>query len=305
MNLLLLVLGTLLPLLAHSALNDNVLLPRATEWINGKDVAEKSLEEHVAALKKTDLSLGALETAGSCCAQFSGNAQRMSQEILINRIYGSTDIMKKTIKAYDCGVVSGEDMQMRANASCSYLWVFANKDQPKNVFAANCVPASVCAGDVVGMTKGKIATYGVVLQVLQENLGGLDFLGEGPKEACYDAMTKVNVGNFSSLREEKTHKFGSIVLYKSTEWNVTGMKKLTTLTSLGDCKADSPETGYLFIHKNKYWDAKKGALDLEGYLDAKAKKQGQKEVDKLMEEAKKRFPQREPKTTRKLANILI
>ena len=46
----------------------------------------------------------------------------------------------------------------------------------------------------MGMTKGMVATYGVVLQILQGNLGSLAWIGEGPTESCFAGMNKINMG---------------------------------------------------------------------------------------------------------------
>ena len=81
-------------------------------------------------------------------------------------------------------------MKKPGDEDCQYVMVFEDTTAPINELAANCVPATICAEDVVGMTKGKIATYGVVLQILQQNLGSLVWIGEGTHEECYSRMNE-------------------------------------------------------------------------------------------------------------------
>ena len=136
-------------------------------------------------------------------------------------------------------------------------------------FAANCVPATTCKEDVVGMTKGLVATYGVVLQILQQNLGSLYWLGEGKAADCYQAMNQINMGQPEDMLKTKPDLviLGHVVNYK-TVLEVPGMKKLGAADSLKSCK-DDPTTHYLFVHKNLYWSGGKDALDLGSFSDYK------------------------------------
>ena len=115
----------------------------------------------------------------------------MQTEINLNELYGTPDALKKEFEVESgCHVVEKHEMHKNGDKSCQYVMVFENKDAPVNELAANCVPAGICADDVVGMTKGKIATYGVVLQILQRNLGSLVYIGEGKPGECYKRMNE-------------------------------------------------------------------------------------------------------------------
>ena len=131
------------------------------------------------------------------------------------------------------------------------------------------MPATTCKEDVVGMTKGLVATYGVVLQILQQNLGSLYWLGEGKAADCYQAMNQINMGQPEDMLKTKPDLviLGHVVNYK-TVLEVPGMKKLGAADSLKSCK-DDPTTHYLFVHKNLYWSGGKDALDLDSFSEYK------------------------------------
>ncbi|CAE7898627.1 unnamed protein product, partial [Symbiodinium necroappetens] len=86
----------------------------------------------------------------------------------------------------------------------SYFMVFLNTAHADHSYAANC-------DNVVGMTLGKIATYGVVERILQQNLEGLAYIGKGPLGKCLEGMTRVNEGDLKGLiKEERAVKLGSL-----------------------------------------------------------------------------------------------
>ena len=163
----------------------------------------------------------------------------MIQEgINTNKIYGSTkDVAKQIFEESGCEAVSEEDMEKMGTAGCNYVSVFKNQLHAEHEYAANCVPAQVCKQDVVGMTKGLVATYGVVLQILQGNLGQLAYIGEGPTEDCMEGMNKINEGKLKDVLVEKPIKFGPIVIGKKEELEFGGMLRLGIEQSLSNCQA--------------------------------------------------------------------
>ena len=121
----------------------------------------------------------------------SGDALLAQTAVNTNDIYGATaDVLEAQLnQETGCHVV--KDYSKNGDPDCQYVMVFEDKIAPLNQLAANCVPATICEPDVVGMTKGKIATYGVVMQVLQKNLGQLVWLGQGDPATCLQRMTEV------------------------------------------------------------------------------------------------------------------
>ena len=121
----------------------------------------------------------------------SGDALLAQTAVNTNDIYGATaDVLEAQLnQETGCHVV--KDYSKNGDPDCQYVMVFEDKIAPLNQLAANCVPATICEPDVVGMTKGKIATYGVVMQVLQKNLGQLIWLGQGDPATCLQRMTEV------------------------------------------------------------------------------------------------------------------
>ena len=122
----------------------------------------------------------------------AGEALDVQTEINLNEMYGkNADVLRKELEAAtDCQVVQKKDFGTKPSQDCHYVMVYNDLDAPLNELAANCVSASICKDDVVGLTKGKIATYGVVLQILQRNLGHLVWLGEGNPEMCAKRMNE-------------------------------------------------------------------------------------------------------------------
>ena len=163
------------------------------------------------------------------------------------------------------GHVNPESMKAMGNADCNYYYIFKNSEHAEHDFAANCVPSSVCKEDVVGMTKGMVATYGLVLQILQGNLGSLHWIGQGPTADCYAAMNKINEGQIKDLFVKKPGLvIGGHVITHKTVMEVPGMQKVDAGQSLKKCSED-PSVGYLYVHKNLYWSGTKDSVDLEGF----------------------------------------
>ncbi|CAE7242751.1 unnamed protein product [Symbiodinium pilosum] len=157
---------------------------RAYAWARGWIILEKSLQD-------TSPALGKLQLLGACCDQHIGRAV-VQTSINSNALYGSTaEIAKTVFKSSDCTPVTKADWDGKAEADCSYVAIFSNTEFADNEYAANCVPAQVCKDDVVGMTKGLIATYGVALQIMQQNLGSLVHLSEGPILKCYEGQNQI------------------------------------------------------------------------------------------------------------------
>jgi len=303
MNLLLLVLGTLLPLLVAGSIITN---PRQAVDFSGKVLGGKTLQAHADELQKQHKHFGALQTVGACCDE-PGAALDISSGINLNEIFGSAKVVDETVRAMGCDSVNLKKLDFEANATCSYALIYATEGQPNHKYAANCVPASVCASDVVGMTKGFVVPYGVVMQVLQQNLGDLAFLGQGPNADCLAAMNKVNTGKLDSLQKVIEHKFGHIVLHRETVFDVPGMEKMTLEHATTACEKDDSELNYLFIHKNKYWSKERGAVSLPEFIDEQEQKVMEKEGAAVLEQAKEMFPQKDEKAhkARHLAEVVI
>ena len=164
----------------------------------------------------------------------------MQNSINTNEIYGSTKDVVKSFAESGCSPVATKDMEKMGTAGCNYISVFENENHADHEYAANCVPAQVCMNDVVGMTKGLVATYGVVLQILQGNLGQLAYIGEGPTGDCYEGMNKINLGQVKDVLVEKPIKVGPITIGKKEELEFGGMAKLGLDKSLSKCKDGQP-----------------------------------------------------------------
>ncbi|CAE7406751.1 CHLP, partial [Symbiodinium pilosum] len=212
----------------------------------------------------------------SCCGEYVGNVAEVQNDINTNKIYGSTgDVAKQISATYGCSPVAVGSMGKTGDAGCSYVSVFQNMDHADHQYAANCVPSAVCKEDVVGMTKGLIATYGVVLQILQQNLGSLAYIGEGTSTSCYEGMNKINQGQLHDVLVTEPVKLGSITIGHTTKIDIEGMKKLGVKDTLSNCKDDS-EVAYLFIHNNLYWSKDQSNVNLQDFEKFKAKKAEEK-----------------------------
>ena len=159
-----------------------------------------------------------------------------------NTLYGPTDELAKTIfKDTGCSPVAEKNMNKMGTAGCTYFSIFQNTAHADHEFAANCVPGVVCSADVVGMTKGLIATYGVVMQILQPNLGSLANIYSGPIDKCFAGMNKLNEGNLKdSLVTTPIMGPFNLKLGETTKLVVEGMGHVGALDSLKTCQDGRP-----------------------------------------------------------------
>ena len=168
----------------------------------------------------------------------AGAAMEVQNGINTNTLYGPTDELAKTIfKDTGCSPVAEKNMNKMGTAGCTYFSIFQNTAHSDHEFAANCVPGLVCSADVVGMTKGLIATYGVVMQILQPNLGSLANIYSGPIDKCYDGMNKLNGGDLkdSFVTTPIMGPF-NLKLGETTKLVVEGMGHVGALDSLKTCQ---------------------------------------------------------------------
>ena len=87
-----------------------------------------------------------------------------------------------------------------------------------------------------------IALYGVVMQILQQNLGSLAWIGGGDMASCYAGMNKANMGSTDDIIVHKPIKIGPIQIGTEKVLEFEGMKKLGATETLSKCK-DRPHAG--------------------------------------------------------------
>ena len=173
----------------------------------------------------------------------AGAAEQVQSSINTNELYGKTEEIAGSIfKDSGCTPVVGDSMKSNATAGCNYFSVFENTAHADHEYAANCVPATTCKENVVGMTQGMIALYGVVMQILQQNLGSLAWIGEGDMASCYAGMNKANMGSLDDIIVHKPIKIGPIQIGTEKVLEFEGMKKLGATETLSKCK-DRPHAG--------------------------------------------------------------
>ncbi|CAE7332379.1 unnamed protein product [Symbiodinium necroappetens] len=253
------------------------LLARAFAWARVAATFEAaagrnaSLAEHLEGLEGLQPRpgfKGGLQLLGACCGEQRQKALEVETSINSNTLYGSTkEIAEVLFNASACAPVPETDRGQKAKAGCAYVAIFANTEFADNEYAANCVPAQVCKDDVLGRTKGLIATYGVLLQTMQENLGSLVYLSESPISRCYEGRDQINLGNLQSLLVEKELRLEDeegAVLGSEMVMEIPGMESLGSQESLLPCK-DDPSLGYLYVHRNRYWSSEKQAVDLAAF----------------------------------------
>jgi len=251
----------------------------------GEALGQQTLKDYVDGLKAGNPMLGDLQFMGSCCGDYAGSAQDIQSSINTNELYGKTEEVAGTVfKDFGCTPVVGDSMMSNATAGCNYFSVFENGAHADHEYAANCVPATTCKENVVGMTQGMIALYGVVMQILQQNLGSLAWIGEGDMASCYEGMNKANMGSLDDIIAHKPIKIGPIQVGTEKVLEFEGMKKLGATETLSKCKDDS-SVGYLFIHKNLYWQNDKSTVDLEAFSKFKAEQTEKKAEAKKQKEA--------------------
>jgi len=126
-----------------------------------------------------------------------------------------------------------------ADNTSSYLYIFENLLFKDYELIADAVPGSIVYG--LELTSGKIALYTIALQVILPSLlGDLQYLGTGPTSDCEEAMNKINGGN---------HTFYELLKSKQAGYSITEVGILKGLA-----EADNT-TGYLYVFKNKLWNA--------------------------------------------------
>ncbi|OLP82057.1 hypothetical protein AK812_SmicGene37333 [Symbiodinium microadriaticum] len=280
---------------------------RVAKIVHGKELLERTFQEEVEQQQSLDLHdrresderFGELQLIG-------GEALGMSTEINLNELYGKPDDLKKQFEVESgCHVVKKHEMKKNGDRNCQYVMVFENKDAPINELAANCVPSAICKENVVGMTQGKIASYGVVLQILQRNLGTLVYIGEGKPDDCYKRMNEVNKGDLSKIFKMHTIEFLGMH-FTEKKMEIDGMTKLAAEESLADCadKESGEKNAYLYIHKNLLWDNDKEDVSIQKYTDRKEEKLMAKAAKELFADAEKKLG-KPPGKERHLSEVVV
>ncbi|CAE7840342.1 unnamed protein product [Symbiodinium sp. KB8] len=285
---------------------------RISVTVGGEELSETSIQDKEKELTKANTNFGELETIGECCGDQKSEADVVRNAINTNEVYGSSgDVEKDIFSRTSCRHINSDEKGAFGKRDCSYFYIFQNELHANHEFAANCVPSTICKEDVVGMTEGKVATYGVVMQILQQNLGklqgiwklgtqgegeglenkdegGLPWLRKGPMDACMHGMTLVNRGNLSGLwKTERAVKLGgelnfimahltggrSEALKRTLDFD--GMAPVPAVKSFNKCSNDA-NIGYLFVHKNLYWAGHRSTVDLDAFTKFKEQKTKEK-----------------------------
>ncbi|CAE6932047.1 unnamed protein product [Symbiodinium sp. CCMP2456] len=270
---------------------------REATSLTGQEFAGMNFKDKADSLRQASPRYGKLEMMGECCSA-PGEAEQVENDVNTNSVYGSkAEISEEVFKYTSCRNMGEHERSSQANPACSYFMVFENTAHADHGYAANCVPAQMCMDNVVGMTQGKIATYGVVERILQQNLGSVAYIGKGPLGKCLEGMTRVNEGDLKGLlKEERAVKLGSMNIIAdiatggkaaATKEALTfdGMEKIPAVKSFNKCVNDA-SVGYLFVFKNEYWSGGKSDVDLGAfskYKDEQTKIKQQKK--KAAEEA--------------------
>lgn len=282
------MLGRLVPF-ALIALCDAYL--REATSLTGQEFAGMNFKDKADSLREASPRYGKLEMMGECCSA-PGEAEQVENDVNTNSVYGSkAEIAEEVFKYTSCRKMGEHETSSQANPECSYFMVFQNTAHADHSYAANCVPAQMCMDNVVGMTQGKIATYGVVERILQQNLEGLAYIGKGPLGKCLEGMTRVNEGKLNGLiKEERAVKLGSLNIIadiatggktaaKKQALTFDGMEKIPAVKSFNKCVNDA-SVGYLFVFKNGYWSGGKSDVDLGAFSKYKEEQTKIKEQKK-------------------------
>jgi hypothetical protein len=168
--------------------------------------------------------------------------------------------------------VSTKDALNTADPGSAYLFVYQHKNFHSYDVIADCVPGDVVAG--LEQSGGLTAGYTVALQTIMPTLfGDLSFLGRTKYAGhCLDVMNMINTASTNITQLKKDGAFD-----KGDEDGVEELKmKINPFAMLKDPKAaildaakkahllekgDSNYT-YLYIFKNKMWNADTGLLTL-------------------------------------------
>lgn len=222
-------------------------------------------------------NFGDLQQLLQCCGKSAAFASEIATLVNTNAITGD---IEKTIREQYVGNGKCEDpglgsLMAKGNPTCSYLYSFKNKDFKEYSYTSMCVPSDVCSVDVAGASKGMKLGYEMVLKVLNRNYGELEYAGEGPLQNCYDGMNMVNLANqsFKSIHQKFIHitKGVKIPVGKEEKISFKGMKQLGFLKMMEKCEP-RPDTGVLYVFKNKFWSESQRTLNITNFDMELAKK---------------------------------
>eukprot|EP00913_Durusdinium_trenchii_P017961 g16879.t1 len=219
---------------------------------------------------------GDLKLLLECCGDAQPLAQEIANEINTNELAGNMEdkIKRLYTNQGQCKEVGGLSLLEQGNPQCQYLYNFQNKEWSEYSSTAFCVPSDVCAVDVAGATKGTKAGYTMVLQILNRQAGDLLYAGEGPLDACNLGMNLAN------------------------EANHTGYQVTEERFMLGTCEP-KPDTGVLYVFKNRFWSSKQSALNIT-HFDLQMVKQKAKEAEKKKREEEREIEQQKKKAAREV-----
>ncbi|CAE7770532.1 unnamed protein product [Symbiodinium necroappetens] len=266
------MLGRLVPF-ALIALCDAYL--REATSLTGQEFAGMNFKDKADSLRQASPRYGKLEMMGECCSA-PGEAEQVENDVNTNSVYGSKAEIAEEVFKY---------------TSCSYFMVFQNTAHADHSYAANCVPAQMCMDNVVGMTQGRIATYGVVERIAVVEQILQQYIGKGPLDKCGEGETRVNEGDLNGLiKEERAVKLGSLNVIadiatggkaaaKKQALTFDGMEKIPAVKSFNKCVNDA-SVGYLFVFKNGYWSSDKSDVDLGAFSKYKEEQTKIKEQKK-------------------------
>ncbi|CAK9030133.1 Uncharacterized protein SCF082_LOCUS19090 [Durusdinium trenchii] len=238
--------------------------------------------------------LGDLKQLMECCGSAAPLAAQVAAQVNTNQFTG--DIEKKIRKEFigdgKCSDPGLGALMKEGDPTCSYFYSFADKNWKDYSYSAMCVPSDVCSVDVAGATKGLKVGYSLVLQILNRHFGDLEYAGEGALGPCYEGMNMVNLANMTFKQQKNTFveliKGIKIPLGKTTEYNFDGMTKLGLLEMMNKCEP-TPETGVLYVFKNRFWSEKMQTLNITNF-DTMLAKQKAKEQDAQAKTEKKQKP---------------
>lgn len=222
-------------------------------------------------------NFGDLQQLLQCCGKSAAFASEIATLVNTNAITGD---IEKTIGERYVGNGKCEDpgisaLMDKGNPTCSYLYTFKNKDFKDYSYTSMCVPSDVCSVDVAGASKGMKLGYEMVLKVLNRNMGELEYAGEGPLQNCYDGMNMVNLANQSFKHIEQKFiqitKGVKIPIGKEEKISFNGMKQLGFLKMMEKCEP-RPDTGVLYVFKNKFWSESQKTLNITNFDMELAKK---------------------------------
>ncbi|CAK9057075.1 unnamed protein product [Durusdinium trenchii] len=247
---------------------------------------------------------GDLKLLTECCGDARPLAQEITNKVNLNEYEGNTEaqIKKEYFGEGKCNEVGLAGLLATGNPQCNYVYSFANKHWPEYEDSAMCVPSDVCSLDVAGATKGTKVGYTMVLQILNRNMGDLQYAGEGPLDACYQGMNMANEANFSFKSTETIHAdvMGlKIPIGQTEKLSFIGLKQLDPLQMLGTC-ADKADTGVLYVFKNKFYNKDQRAVNISSF-DYKLAMKKMREEEKKKKQEERAAMQEQRKYDREIA----